>query len=484
VLFQHLKFLHCIILTSVMLVVCSHPALADPESIEKHVSKLLDTPADSGKVQVIQTRHDTYRMQVETGLLLDAIKQKPNGSIIPRTTTLYLKAEDNGAWSFTASQPLSASWHTNEAGKTISSVLNVRKGVVSGSYRPDGNSKIWVSAADGAVDELADGYSRHVDWQYSGNDHLDVPLAKGRSTTVDSGFVQTLHYRESLPGAEPTAGYLKRAEFKVRAVGVNFAAMKSMLAYGDRLELHSSEGEPGFPVDAIVGASKIDIKTKIDTVTLRLRKTGPGSASVAISSIAGALSVNNPIDYVENKFFFDMDGINFNVSGPGRETASLFPTSIMAQGGLSGLDSRVIYLHLSKVAQLGVNNGLDYLNFGAFPSRKLEINDFYARIQARNYRATLRGYLKIDLDHAQKPECEMTARSPDIDRLIAVYKKAAKSNHAVAQLQFLLYFLKGAGKKEANGDLSWSISAKDGKSSINGVAYKLPDFKLPPLKGR
>jgi hypothetical protein len=473
------RSLQAVVLISLCMPMAVNAAEPDPESIERHVARLLDLPDGTG-VSAVQIKRNAYRLETDSKFLLNAFNVETRGETVPPQAVFNIVHEANGSWSFDANQSLRTKWWEKIDGEGLTSNLDVQHGVVTGFFDSLGESRVSLSLQDGTL--KADNHGKTTEERWASWD-IELSDSPGMRERSDSTLVERLNgYRRIFqnPLTKQIVNTVKAMDLSIRLSGANFAPLKNIAAFGERPDIPLAGDGMSYPESAVIGATHIDISVQAEGIGV-VSQTGRRRWSLWIKSLRGQAAAAAPDETAFHSFTGAIDGMIYGTNASGGIFTALFPSSLTVEGAVKGVDSRLFYLIKNPVARVGENNKLNYYSYTYFPGRNLRFKDVNLRLTARDYHTTITGSIAVDLANLEKSDLDLILETKDIDRLITAYTKEAARSPAAGSLMFLLYFFKGAGHRTDDGGLRWTIKSKNGLSTINGTPFALSKILIPPL---
>jgi len=431
---------------------------------------LLNTGSDDERISVIQQRANAYRMTVETSLLFNVFHADQGTTFAPAKIDVFLEDGENGSWKFRANNALG---YTVRPRQTASeeSVFTSQSAVLQGRFDPNPNQEniLALHYRNSVVESHVGAFSTKQELKVAEYELRERSQADHFSDINASASVEGA-VKEDVRGNVKDLLFASSASFKLWAEHLDYQSLKGKLRFGDRLELHTSEGDADYPTSAVRAMRRFLLSAHLKEFTSLERGMGIGFGSLNIylagkspdQASAGILSVNAG-----------------RIALEGRPYATLLkpfvPDRLVLSGKLAGIDMRELIVRVNPLSRLGINNRLAYFNNALLLDQKVALNEVSAKLDNKDFVIYVTGGLEFDLGRQRLSRCDLLVRSADLEHVIAVNSIVAQRDRDVGMVYMLLNYLKGLGDKKPDGTYEWKVtSGEDGKILVNGFSFRYP----------
>lgn len=103
------------------------------------------------------------------------------------------------------------------------------------------------------------------------------------------------------------------------------------------------------------------------------------------------------------------------------------------------------------------------------PEGKMKIQFTNVTAKSDVYDLSMTGKMEVNPDDSQKPSADITVTARDLDKTVNFLQDNAKTVPQFGQASFMVLMMKGFGKQEADGAMTWNVKVTpDGKVTVNG----------------
>lgn len=438
---------------------------ADVVSVQSHLERILNStaPADIG---VLQQDPQTFRVRVKTGLLFRVFQLEPTVTASPSEASIRAEDLGHGRWRFEASDSFMSTTNDELAGKSRKTLAKAARVELRGLFDParDALNKLDLSYSDGTY-FLAAGEDKYKLSYRSAGLSLEETTGKDRlsRSKVDvsiNGFTVDV-FEQAMAGQVIGRNFT----YSIAAGGLNYRSLKNQIRFGDRISLHSSEGDLDYPSQSVAAMRDFEVRLSGTDIT-----STEGVEGMRAQQIDVMLSGKVPSD--EARTGFKIEAKDLELVGPlaRRFYLPFIPVNLSAKGTVSGIDFRKLYLRSNILSNVGTTLDENYLDDNFAPNREIKLNGIEGSFVRLDRSIDFKGEATIDLNAMKLAHMRMEVRSKNLDQIIAENADRARSDVVAGTLQFVMYFLKGVARPEGT-TYSWTIEYKDGLTKINGASF-------------
>jgi hypothetical protein len=445
-------------------------ARADTLGVEAYLAALLDVPRDADHVSVIQTRHDTYAATLNLMDLLKAMKIPPDRLTSPGKITFELKNEKQDIWRIAGQGQYFASTKLKDSKQSTSMVTNIQHFDVSGRFEPEHGSDLLFTSNGGEM-QIADEKMQHkVSFDSNSIALSERPRPFDLSNLTSSTLLHRFNWRADIQNKTGFSIKAKSVAIESRASSMKLKAIKNMLRFGDRLELHASEGDPLFPNNAVADMATGEVEMQLSDVVIETdKKESGGSSTTRVSAIGTPLTDRSPV-----WMRLAIDGYWQKSRKEEADLDPFAPRSIQLWGSATPMDATALLMGPNPLFVMGVNNDMSFIKRAIAPKGSISFSDVHLLLHHPLYRLEATGTFEFDAGKAVVTDFSFVVRTKNLDKVIAANAEPASRQKLNAYFQTLLYVAKGAGVSDGKGGLTWSFARHDGKITLNDRPFTLP----------
>ena len=391
----------------------------------------------------------------------------------------YLTPQEDGLWKLEASDNLKVSGFFTAEGKKSNFAYSIDKFTYDGIFDPalsfmrSGNTsveKTKVSTESGPVkvDASIDSYTSDMRAE-----NIDRGVADFVSNVSARGFVETI--------SDPTAGMttISAASMDGRAQAdkIGIAALRDLIVFAlDKIKTgdKTMTAQDDAKLKALIKANVPFVENLIEDFHFRDVKVASQGMEIALADVGYKVEFNGIKADTRVGFEFSVNDpkVPAGLLPPGMDAA--LPKFASMGVAITGLNVEGVIAYMLEHADFTKSEPLTPQQSDEIG--KIILSDGKMHIQFNNvtaksdvYDLTLGGSMLVDPNNSDKPNVDITITARDLDKTVNFLQANANTVPQFGQASFMVLMMKGFGKQEADGRMTWNVKVdQTGKVIING----------------
>lgn len=449
------------------------------EIVEKLTYYLPKSVTDTGFLKVTPGTK-RYEMSVDFSPFLknlDPQKFAINGL---KPFVQYLTPQEDGLWKIEANDNFSVSGFFTTEGKRTDFTYAVEKMVFDGMFDPSLSfmrtasanvEKLKVSSADGPVkiDIAVDSYSTDMRAE-----NIDGGFADIVSNVSGNGFTETIT-------GDPTTGPLtisaSSMDARVQMDKLGIVPVRDLVVFAlDKVKDGSTSltADEDKKLKGLIKANVPFVDNLIEDIHFRDVKIAAKGIEIALADFGYKIDFNGIKP--DSRFGIELSVADPKVPAgllpPGTDAA--LPKSASMGVAVTGLNVEGVLSYLTENADFTKPQPLtpeqsQEIGKIVLPDGKLHIAFSNVAAKSDIYDVSLSGTMLVNPDNSDKPEVDVTITARDLDKTVNFLQANANTVPQFGQASFMVLMMKGFGKEEADGSMTWNVKIDQaGKVTVNG----------------
>jgi hypothetical protein len=391
----------------------------------------------------------------------------------------YLTPQDDGTWKIEANDNFNVSGFFTAEGKKTNFTYAIDKFVYDGIFDPEltlprtsnaSIEKMKLTTQDGKsnVEFGIDSYTADARTENTANGVTDLV-----SNLSAKGFTEIISDPSSGP-VTITAGSLD-GRAQVDKLGVT--ALRELIVFAlDKIKADTKTLTPeeGTKLKALLKANVPLAENLAEDFHFRDVKVQAQGMQMGISDVGYKVDFNGIKADTRVGFEFSMTDptIPAGILPPGMEDA--VPKAASMGVAITGLNVEGVVSYALEHADFTKTDPLtpqqsEELGKIVLPDGKMHVEFTNVAAKSDVYDVSLSGTMLVNPDDSDKPEVDVTIKARDLDKTVNYLQANASKVPQFGQASFMLLMMKGFGKQEADGAMTWNVKVDQvGKVLING----------------
>ena len=391
----------------------------------------------------------------------------------------YLTPQDDGTWKIEANDNINLSGFFTAEGKKSNFTYMIEKFAYDGIFDP---ALTFTRTANVNVEKMkmsTEGGPARLDFgidSYTSDmraENIDGGVADVVSNMSGRGFTETIN--------DPTTGMVTISAASMdgrwQADKLGITAIRDLVVFGlDKVKSGDKTLKPeeDAKLKALIKANVPFVENLIEDIHFRDVKIAAQGMEISLADIGYKIDFNGIKPDTRAGFEISiMDPkIPAGLLPPGMDAA--LPKSASMGVAITGLNVEGVVSYMLEHADFTKSEPLtpqqsDEIGKIILPDGKMHIRFTNVAAKSDVYDLSLSGTMMVNPDNSDKPEADITITARDIDKTANFLQDNSKTVPEFGQAAFMVLMMKGFGKQEADGSMTWNVKVdQTGKVLING----------------
>ena len=433
---------------------------------------------DSGFLKVTPSTQ-RYEVSVDIAPFLKNLKPTEFAINGLRPFVQFLTPQDDGTWKVEANDSLNVSGFFTAEGKKSNFTYSIGKYSYESLFDPSlsffRTSKADVENLKFASDNGPGNVQVGID-SYAGESHTDNAnngVADLTATLSAKGFSEII----SDPNSGPISITAEGLDGNVKADKIGFAPMRDLIVFAlDKFKANSKTltADESTKLKALLKANVPFTDNLVEDIKFHNINVSAQNMQMKLADVGYKVDFNGikPDTRVGFEFSAAEPTVPAGLLPPGTEGA--VPKSVSFGVAITGLNVEGVVSYALEHADFTKDDPLTAADSAAIDkiilpdgNMHIEFTNVFAKSDV--YDVSLTGTMLVNPNDSDKPEADVTIKARDLDKTVNYLQANAAKVPQYGQASFGLLMMKGFGKQESDGSMTWNVKVdKAGKVTING----------------
>jgi hypothetical protein len=392
----------------------------------------------------------------------------------------YLTPQDDGLWKVEANDRLNVSGQFAAAGKKSSFTYIIEKMTFDSLFDP---SVSYFTSGHYSLDKAR--ITTNTDGAEKVEATIESIVADHKGDKIGEGLINLSSTMEMKNIVEtiiaPDAGTVKISAASmtgdVKADRMGIVALRDLLVFAfDKAKTGSEKltAEEDTKLKALIKANVPFVDNLVEDIRFHNVKVGAQGLEGGMEELGYKLDFNGI--KADTRVGFEISALNPTVPAgilpPGTEVA--VPQTASMGVAVTGLNVEGMVSYLLENADFTKSEPLtpaQSAEIGKIVSPSGWVNVEFYNVTAKSpvYDLSLSGTMQVNPDNSDKPRADITITARDLDKTVQYLQDNSKTVPEFGQASFMVLMMKGFGKSEADGSMTWNVKLDEGgKVTVNG----------------
>jgi hypothetical protein len=420
-----------------------------------------------------------YEMSIDISPFLKDLNKQEFSISGLKPFVQYLTPQDDGLWKIEANDNLNISGFFTAEGKKTNFTYVIEKLAYDGMLDPAltftrtanfnmEKAKITTETGPAKIDFSIDSYNSDMRAE-----NIDGGVADVVSNLSMRGLLETIND----PTSGPVTISAASMDGRVQADKLGIVALRDLVVFAlDKVKSKTDKltAEEDAKLKALIKANVPFVDNFVEDLHFRDMKVAAQGVEIALADLGYKIEFNGIKADTRAGFEFSVSDpvVPAGLLPPGTEAA--LPKSASMGMAMTGLNVEGVISYMLEHADFTKSQPLtpaqsDELGKIILPDGKMHFEFYNVSAKSDVYDFALSGKMLVNPDNSEKPEADITITARDLDKTVTFLQNNANTVPQFGQASFMILMMKGFGKQEADGRMTWNVKlAADGKVTING----------------